>query len=168
MRVILLIVWLLAFATSFVRAEEPPRELTPERPLHRSTFTDAKSVTRSVDARVLLEAQDGGLLLEARDGRLWNVTPKQLQKHERTDTEFRPLSAKNLVSNCRVRSPSWASRRRRRSSSRSITSSAQPPDGNMPSGVDRSSSDCMTPSRRTGKPPGWNCASRSFRCRPSC
>lgn len=99
MRLIALITWLLVLATLIVRAEEPPREareLTPERRLHRVTWTDAKSETRSVAGRVLLEAQDGGLLLEARDGRLWNVTPKQLQKYEKTDTEFRPLSAEEL------------------------------------------------------------------------
>ena len=99
MRVTALITWLLVLATFIVRADEPPREareLTPERRLHRVTWTDAKSETRTIAGRVLLEAQDGGLLLEARDGRLWNVTPKQLQKHERTDTEFRPLSAEEL------------------------------------------------------------------------
>lgn len=99
MRVTALIAWLLVLGTFIVRAEEPPREardLTPERRLHRVTWSDAKSDTRSVAGRVLLEAQDGGLLLEARDGRLWNVTPKQLQKHETTDTEFRPLNAEEL------------------------------------------------------------------------
>ena len=102
MRVTVLISWLLVLATLIVRAEEPPREareLAPERRLHRVTWADAKLETRSVAGRVLLEAQDGGLLLEGRDGRLWNVTPKQLQKHERTDTEFRPLSAEELGQN---------------------------------------------------------------------
>lgn len=71
---------------------EPP----PAARLHRVTFTDAKSVTRIIESRVLLEAQDGGLLLEGRDGRLWNVTPKQLQKREVTDDTFEPLSAEQL------------------------------------------------------------------------
>ena len=64
--------------------------------LNRVTFTDAKSVVRTIESRVLLEAQDGGLLLEGRDGRLWNVTPKQLQRREATDEEFKPLSAEQL------------------------------------------------------------------------
>lgn len=73
-----------------------PADRPPAARLHRVTFTDAKSVTRTIESRVLLEAQDGGLLLEGRDGRLWNVTPKQLQTHETTDEEFRPLAAESL------------------------------------------------------------------------
>ena len=99
MRAIALIIWLLVFATIIVRADELPRddlELSPQRRLHRVTWTDAKSESRSVAGRVLLEAQDGGLLLEARDGRLWNVTPRQLQKHETTDELFQPLKAEEL------------------------------------------------------------------------
>ena len=99
MRVTLRISWLLVLTALAVQAEEPPREareLTPQRRLHRVTWTDAKLETRLTAGRVLLEAQDGGLLLEARDGRLWNITPQQLQKHETTDTEFRPLSAEEL------------------------------------------------------------------------
>lgn len=76
-------------ATTF--ADDPP---APR--LHRVTFTDAKSVLRTIESRVLLEAQDGGLLLEGRDGRLWNVTPKQLQTNERSSEAFRPLSADQL------------------------------------------------------------------------
>ena len=72
-------------------AEEPPALR-----LHRITFTDAKSVDRTIESRILLEAQDGGLLIEGRDGRLWNVTPKQLQKREATDDPFQPLSAEQL------------------------------------------------------------------------
>ena len=74
-----------------VDADDPPKLR-----LHRITFTDAKSVTRTIESRVLLEAQDGGLLLEGRDGRLWNVTPKQLQKREATEDPFQPLSAEQL------------------------------------------------------------------------
>ena len=74
-----------------VDADDPP---TPR--LHRITFTDAKSITRTIESRVLLEAQDGGLLLEGRDGRLWNVNPKQLQKREATEDPFEPLSAEQL------------------------------------------------------------------------
>ncbi len=73
-----------------VDADDPPLRL------HRITFTDAKSVTRTIESRVLLEAQDGGLLLEGRDGRLWNVTPKQLQKREPTEAPFQPLNAEQL------------------------------------------------------------------------
>jgi uncharacterized protein DUF1570 len=72
-------------------ADEPAKST-----LHRVTFTDVTSVTRTVEARVLLEAQDGGLLLEARDGRLWNVTPKQVPKTEFTDEPFSPLDADAL------------------------------------------------------------------------
>lgn len=99
MRVTFLIACLFVFATRFVQAEEPPhesRELTPVSRLHRVSFSDVKSVMRSIEARVLLEAQDGGLLLEGRDGRLWNVTPKQLQKHETTGERFQPLNAEEL------------------------------------------------------------------------
>lgn len=94
MRITALFAWL--FMTVLVQADEPQRELTPERRLHRVTWTDAKSETRSVAGRVLLKAQDGGLVLEARDGRLWNVTPKQLQKHETTDELFQPLKPEEL------------------------------------------------------------------------
>lgn len=73
-----------------VEADDPPPRM------HRVTFTDAKSVTRTIESRVLLEAQDGGLLLEGRDGRLWNVTPKQLQKREETEGPYQPLSAEQL------------------------------------------------------------------------
>lgn len=99
MRVTVLLTWLLVLATLIVGAEEPSREarqLTPERRLHRVAWTDAKSKIRSVAGRVLLEAQDGGLVLEARDGRLWNVSPKQLSKHETTDEVFQPLMAEEL------------------------------------------------------------------------
>lgn len=78
-------------AVAVTLAEEPPA-----RSLHRVTFTDAKSATRTIESRVLLKAQDGGLLLEGRDGRLWNVTPKQLQRHEKTEDAFRPLTAEQL------------------------------------------------------------------------
>lgn len=64
--------------------------------LNRVTFTDVKSVIRTIESRVVLEAQDGGLLLEGRDGRLWNVTPKQLQKRETMDVLFKPLTAEQL------------------------------------------------------------------------
>ncbi len=74
-----------------LEADDPPMLRT-----QRVTFTDAKSVTRTIESRVLLEAQDGGLLLEGRDGRLWNVTPKQLQKREATEDSFQPLSAEQL------------------------------------------------------------------------
>ena len=90
----ILVLSVLATATplsGITPAEEPP---APR--LHRVTFTDAKSVTRTIESRVLLEAQDGGLLLEGRDGRLWNVTPKQLQKREATPDAFQPLSAEQL------------------------------------------------------------------------
>ena len=99
MRVTVISVALLVFAMISAVADEPPREtdeLVMQRRAHRVTFSDAKSVTRSITGRVLLEAQDGGLLLEARDGRLWNVTPKQLQKHETLDEPFRPLMAEEL------------------------------------------------------------------------
>lgn len=76
-------------ATTFAGDPPSPR-------LHRVTFTDAKSVTRTIESRVLLEAHDGGLLLEGRDGRLWNVTPKQLQTNEISNDAFRPLSADQL------------------------------------------------------------------------
>ena len=68
----------------------------PEPRMQRVTFTDAKSVARTIESRVLLEAQDGGLLLEGRDGRLWNVTPKQMQKREESGDSFQPLSAEQL------------------------------------------------------------------------
>ncbi|MFM9964475.1 MAG: DUF1570 domain-containing protein [Planctomycetaceae bacterium] len=87
------------FMTVLIQADEPPREtgeLTPDQRLHRVTWTDAKSETRSVAGRVLLKAQDGGLVLEGRDGRLWNVTPKQLQQHETTDELFQPLKSEEL------------------------------------------------------------------------
>ncbi len=99
MRVTVLIAWLLALVMSVVRADEPALEVSevePENRLHRVTWTDAKSETRTVAGRVLLKAQDGGLLLESRDGRLWNVTPKQLQKDETTDELFQPLKAQEL------------------------------------------------------------------------
>lgn len=83
---------MLAAATLvFSDGDDPP---APR--LQRVTFTDAKSVTRTIESRLLLEAQDGGLLLEGRDGRLWNVTPKQLQKRESTEEPFQPLSADQL------------------------------------------------------------------------
>lgn len=94
MRMTALVAWL--FMTALVQADEPLQELTAERRLHRVTWTDAKSETRSVAGRVLLEAQDGGLVLEARDGRLWNVSPKQLSKHETTDELFQPLKPEEL------------------------------------------------------------------------
>lgn len=99
MRGTAVITGLLLLATFIVRAEEPSQEarkLTPAVRLHHLTWTDAKSESRTVAGRVLLEAQDGGLLLEGRDGRLWNVSPNQLQTHERTDSEFRSLSAEEL------------------------------------------------------------------------
>lgn len=74
----------------FASDDDPPPRM------HRVTFADSKSVTRTIESRVLLEAQDGGLLLESRDGRLWNVPPKQLQKHEATEDPFQPLSAEQL------------------------------------------------------------------------
>ncbi len=88
------IIWsalLFLFVAVNARADEPAKSI-----LHRVTFTDVKSVTRTVEARVLIVAQDGGLLLEARDGRLWNVTPKQLSKDELTDETFKPLDADAL------------------------------------------------------------------------
>ena len=64
--------------------------------LHRVTFTDDKSKTRTVEACVLLTAQDGGLLLEGRDGRLWTVSPKQLENDEETTDPFIPLTADEI------------------------------------------------------------------------
>lgn len=71
-----------------VLADEPTHS-----PLHRVTFADGKSVTRTIDARILLTAQDGGLLIEGQDGKLWTVNPKQLEKDDATDEAFQPLSA---------------------------------------------------------------------------
>ena len=64
--------------------------------LHRVTFTDDKSKTRTVEASVLLTAQDGGLLLEGRDGRLWTISPKQLENDEETTEPFIPLTADEI------------------------------------------------------------------------
>ena len=89
--VVLVLNLLLSVITTAALADDPPTTR-----LNRVTFTDAKSVVRTIESRVLLEAQDGGLLLEGRDGRLWNVTPKQLQKREATEEEFKPLSAEQL------------------------------------------------------------------------
>ena len=86
--VVALISWLFA---ADVRADEA----TPSA-LHRVTFADDKSVTRTVDCRILLTAQDGGLLLEGRDGKLWTVSPKQLEKSESSDETFQPLPADQL------------------------------------------------------------------------
>jgi hypothetical protein len=99
MRATILMTGLLVLANVVAWGEESrqeARELKPEQRVHRVTWTDAKSETRTITSRVLLEAQDGGLLLEGRDGRLWTVSPKQLQKHETTDELFQPLTADEL------------------------------------------------------------------------
>jgi len=79
------------FTVNLADGDDPP---APRMQL--VTFTDVKSVSRTIESRVLLEAQDGGLLLEGRDGRLWNVTPKQLQKREATEDPFQPVSAEQF------------------------------------------------------------------------
>ena len=88
--------WIVVLALTLLPSTISCADDSPIPRLNRVTFTDAKSVVRTIESRVLLEAQDGGLLLESRDGRLWNVTPKQLQKREATDEEFKPLSAEQL------------------------------------------------------------------------
>ncbi len=88
-----LLFWILSSAPFMVptRADEPA-----EPRLHRVTFSDAKSITMTLESRVLLTAQNGGLLLEGRDGRLWTVEPQQIQKNEPTDERFQPLAAEEL------------------------------------------------------------------------
>lgn len=92
MRATALLCWLFAIGTTLIKADDA----VPPQRVQCVTFTDANSITRTIESRVLLEAQDGGLLLEGCDGRLWNVTPKQLQKRETTDVPFRPLIAEQL------------------------------------------------------------------------
>ena len=88
--------WVVVFALNLLLTATTRADDSSVPRLDRVTFTDAKSVGRTIESRVLLEAQDGGLLLEGRDGRLWNVTPKQLQARATTDEDFQPLNAEHL------------------------------------------------------------------------
>jgi len=47
---------------------------------------------READGRVLIEAADGGILLQTTDGALWAIERGELQRRQKLDIPFKPLS----------------------------------------------------------------------------
>ncbi len=65
------------------------------RAMDKVAFTDGDGVRREVEGRILKEYADG-IILQGRDGQNWMIFTKNVSHREKTDTEFKPYTAKEL------------------------------------------------------------------------
>lgn len=81
---------------AIAKTKAPPPEITAaDSPAEHVEFvTDGRQ--RSADGRVVIEAADGGILLQTADGALWAIERGELQRREKLDTPFKPLTAAAL------------------------------------------------------------------------
>ena len=84
---------------------------------------------RSADGRVVIEAADGGILLEAADGVLWAIERGELQRREKLDEPFKPLTPAALSEKLLAELPAGFRVTPRRTTSSATTRRERTPSG---------------------------------------
>ena len=81
-------------------------EKTEEKPndAEKVTFRQ-KGRQQTVKGRPIVEAADGGLLFQGVDGVLWSIERNELERRERLDAPFKPLTAQELSEQLLAESP---------------------------------------------------------------